>query len=68
MRISQATKAQAALSLDWVNCAILAVMLPFFQTYAAAYDSYGGWLELKGKKTGFFQAYSSFGIQFQGHG
>lgn len=33
---------------------LLALMLPFCQSYAANYDSYGGWLELKGKKTGFF--------------
>ena len=34
--------------------AFLALLLPFCQSFAATYDSYGGWLELKGKKTGFF--------------
>src|SRR5215471_15080552 len=34
--------------------ALLALLLPFWQSHAAVYDSYGGWLELKGKKTGFF--------------
>jgi len=29
-------------------------MLPFCQSYAATGDPYGGWLELKGTKTGFF--------------
>jgi agarase len=29
-------------------------MLPFCQSYAATVDAYGGWLELKGTKTGFF--------------
>ncbi len=29
-------------------------MLFFCQSYAASHDSYDGWLELKGKKTGFF--------------
>jgi hypothetical protein len=51
-------------SQKWVNrililsrgrgYALLALMLPFCQSHAATYDSYGGWLELKGKKTGFF--------------
>ncbi len=35
-------------------CAFLALLLPFCESFAATYDSYGGWLELKGKKTGFF--------------
>ena len=34
--------------------ALLALILPFCQSYAATYDSYSGWLALKGKKTGFF--------------
>ena len=34
--------------------AFLALMLPFCQSYAATGDPYGGWLELKGTKTGFF--------------
>jgi hypothetical protein len=33
---------------------LLFLMLSFCQSYAAGYDSYGGWLELKGKRTGFF--------------
>jgi hypothetical protein len=33
--------------------AFLALMLPFCQSYAATGDPYGGWLELKGTKTGF---------------
>jgi hypothetical protein len=32
----------------------LALILHICQSYAATYDSYGGWLELQGKKTGFF--------------
>src|ERR1035441_10146170 len=34
--------------------AFLALMLPFCQSNAATDDSYGGWLELKGTKTGYF--------------
>jgi endoglucanase len=34
--------------------AFLALMLSFCQSYAATDNSYGGWLELKGTKTGFF--------------
>ena len=34
--------------------AFLALMLPFCQSYAASGDPYGGGLELKGTKTGFF--------------
>src|ERR1035437_6727629 len=34
--------------------AFLALLLPFCQSYAATDDSCGGWLELKGTKTGFF--------------
>jgi hypothetical protein len=37
-----------------LRCAFLALLLPCSQSFAATYDSYGGWLELKGKKTGFF--------------
>ncbi|MGO9201680.1 MAG: beta-agarase [Limisphaerales bacterium] len=33
---------------------LLFLMLSFCQSHAAGYDSYGGWLELKGKRTGFF--------------
>jgi agarase len=34
--------------------ALLALMLPFCHLCAATYDSYGGWLEFKGKQSGFF--------------
>jgi hypothetical protein len=33
---------------------LLALVLPFCHLHAATCDSFGGWLELKGKQTGFF--------------
>ena len=35
-------------------CTLLALLLLVCQSHAASHDSYGGWLELKGKNTGFF--------------
>ncbi len=54
MSAPQVAKSRSLLRLEWSHGALLAVLLSLLKTDAAAYDSYGGWLALKGKKAGFF--------------